>query len=722
MKIDEYRSLVHEDITIACNVNLGNEAEEFLTYVTGLLIKGEEFDDFVECHCDGMTRRGGHYGIDGYSIDEADGSCCLFIVDYHGPDDEDAIRSEDVKDAFKKIRFFVEGSIKYELFREISNRAAMEFSRDLFFDNEKITKYRFYLLTDAFNRQRSKTIKDETINGRIVELNVWDIERLYDLVSSQTQKEVVEIDLSDFGIDGIPCVKAVDHVNVVADIDVSPVDKDEDKNSLPENIITYSSYLAVVPGEVLNRLYLDYGSKLLEGNVRSFLSAKRKVNKGIQTTIKNYPEMFFAYNNGIAATATEVETMMTINGPVITYIRGLQIVNGGQTTASIANTLLTAKKSDKVDLSKVAVPMKLSVLEHSMAEKIIPKISEYSNSQNPVDASDFFSNHPFHIRMEEYSRKTPIPAKGGNQFQQYWFYERARGQYNQGKMKFGSKSAELKKYTNRYPEDMVITMLDLARYMELYGCRPDIVSKGKQKLLQHFAAEIKTSWEKGDTQYNEFYFRRVAALAILYKRTDEIIRKSEWYKENRSYKANVIAYTISIIFNHIRKKYKKYELDFRRIWNDQDIYEELTDQITILQNEVHNFITGPRSTENVTEWCKKELCWTRAQEQAWTINNAFLATLVSKEDVEEERKEGKQKQKLANEVNALNEIYARGPQYWNKVLEWGTARRMLSEKEVSILKLSVNMFTTGRIISDKQAQIVITARKRLVENGMPMQF
>lgn len=722
MKIDDYRSLVHEDIAVACGVNTSSEAEEFLSYATSLLIKGEEFDDFIECHCDGTTRRGGHYGIDGYSIDEADGSCCLFIVDYHGPDAEDAIRSEDVKDAFRRIRFFVEGSIKYELFREIPVRSAMEFSRDLFFDNEKITKYRFYLLTDAFNRQRSKTIKDETINGRIVELNVWDIERLYDLVSSQTQKEIVEIDLADFGIEGIPCVKAVDHVNVVADIDISPVAREGNDGGLPDNIITYSSYLAVVPGEVLNRLYLDYGAKLLEGNVRSFLSAKRKVNKGIQTTIKNYPEMFFAYNNGIAATATEIKTAMTTNGPIITYIKGLQIVNGGQTTASIANTLLTAKKSDKVDLSKVAVPMKLSVLEHSMAERIIPKISEYSNSQNPVDASDFFSNHPFHIRMEEYSRKTPIPAKGGNQFQQYWFYERARGQYNQGKMKFGSRSAELKKYTSRYPEDMVITMLDLARYMELFECRPDIVSKGKQKLLQHFAAEIKSSWEKGDTQYNEFYFKRVVAIALLYKRTDEIIRKSEWYKENRSYKANVIAYTISIIFNHIRKKYKKYELDFRRIWNEQEIYEELADQITVLQNEVHNFIIGPRSTENVTEWCKKELCWTRAQEQSWTISNAFLATLVNKEDVEEERKEGKQKQKLANEVNALNEICARGPQYWNKVLEWGRPRKMLSEKEVSILRLSVNMFTTGRIISDKQAQVVISARKRLIENGMPMQF
>lgn len=722
MKIDDYRKIVHEDIAIACDVNSSKEPEEFLAYTTGLLINGEEFDDFIEGHCEGVTRRNGYYAIDGYSIDETDGSCCIFIVDYHGHDTDEAIRADDVNSAFKKIRFFVEESIRTELFKEIKNRSAMEFSRDLFYDNEKITKYRFYLLTDAFNRQRAKTIKDETINGRIVELNVWDIERLYDLVCSQTQKEIVEISFADFGIDGIPCVKAVEHVDVVADIDVSPIAKEDGEETTPENIITYSSYLAVVPGEVLNQLYLDYGSKLLEGNVRSFLSAKRKVNKGIQNTIKNYPEMFFAYNNGIAATATEIEVRYTRTGPVITYIKGLQIVNGGQTTASIANTLLTAKKGDNVDLSKVAVPMKLSVLEHSMAERIIPKISEYSNSQNPVDASDFFSNHPFHIRMEEYSRKTPIPAKGGNQFQQYWFYERARGQYNQGKMKIINKAAELKKYTDRYPESMVITMLDLARYMELYGCRPDIVSKGKQKLLQRFAEEIKASWEKGDTQYNEFYFKRVVALAIIYKRTDEIIKQSEWYRENRSYKANVIAYTMSIIFNYIRKKHKGFEIDFKRIWNEQAVYEELDEQLAVLQNEVHNFITGPRPTENVTEWCKKELCWTNAQEQVWTINNAFIATLVSKDEVEAEKKENRQTQKLVNEVNALNEIFARGAQYWKAVLDWGLSRRLLSEKEISILRLTVNMFVTGRVISDKQAQVVMGARKRMIDNGMPMQF
>ena len=156
MKIDDYRNLVHEDMAIASEIGSANVTEEFLAYATGLLINGEEFDDFIECHCSGKTRRGGYFGIDGYSIDENDGSCCIFIVDYHGPCNEDTIRAEDISSAFRKIRFFVEESIKNELFRDIQNRSAMEFSRDLYYDNEKITRYRFYLLTDAYNKQRAQ--------------------------------------------------------------------------------------------------------------------------------------------------------------------------------------------------------------------------------------------------------------------------------------------------------------------------------------------------------------------------------------------------------------------------------------------------------------------------------------------------------------------------------------------------------------------------------------
>ena len=725
MNVEEFRRLVLEDIELAANASGDTKEEEFLLYATGLLMNGEEFDDFIECRFEGVTRRNGNMRIDGYSMDETDGSCSVFITDYHGTDEDNSVKADNINNSFKRVRLFVEEAVKHELYLEIrGNSQAIEFARDLYYDSEIITKYKFYLLTDAFNRQRAKTIKDAKIGDKTVELNVWDISRLYDLVCSSTQKESVEIKLSEFGYTGIPCVKAVEYKDVVADIEVKPVfdDEPQDDNKRPENIVSYTSYLAVVPGQILNDLYLEYGSKLLEGNVRSFLSVRGKVNKGIQATIKNYPEMFFAYNNGLAATATEISTAMTPEGMVITRIKDLQIVNGGQTTASIANTVLTAKKNEKVDLSRLFVPMKISVLDHDEAERIIPKISEYSNSQNKVDASDFFSNHPFHIRMEDYSRKTAIPSVRGNQYQQYWFYERTRGQYNQGKMKFGARSAQLKQYSARYPEKQVITMLDLARYMELYECAPDVVSKGKQKTLQVFADNIKKEWQKSNTKFNVSYYKRIVAIAILYKKTDEIIKQTEWYKNKKSYKANVIAYTLSLIFYHIRTQRKGMELDFNRIWNMQDIYEELEDQLLVLTKEVYEYITGPRDTENVTEWCKKESCWTRAKSRGWTFNDQFIYTLVSKSETASEEKEERATRKLENEIDSLKEIMARGSEYWTIVLDWGRSRKLLTSKEESILRIIVNMNYTGRIPTDKQAKVAVQARERLIKEGMPLKF
>ncbi len=724
MNVDEYRSIVHEDIKLAVKTEGTSEEDEFLRYAVDILTKGEEFDDFTECRYEGVTRRKGNMRIDGYAKDDADGSCCVFITDYHGPDAEESVKSEEINASFKKIRFFIEEAVKTELYAEMhGNSASIDFARDLFYDSESITKFRFYLLTDAYNKQRARTIKDDTIGDKTVELNVWDIARLYELVCSRAQKESIEICLSDFGVKGIPCVKAVEYEDVTADIEApAKVDEDADEDEKPYNVVTYSSYLAVVPGRILNDLYLEYGSKLLEGNVRSFLSVRGKVNKSIQSTIKNYPEMFFAYNNGIAATATELDTEMTEDGPVITRIKDLQIVNGGQTTASIANTLLTARKNEVVDISNLFVPMKISVLEHSMAERIIPKISEYSNSQNKVDASDFFSNHPFHIRMEGFSRKTPIPSVSGYQGLQYWFYERTRGQYNQGKMKFAAKSSQLKQYSEKYPENQVITMLDLARYMELYECAPDVVSRGKQKTLQVFAEQIKKEWDKSDVRFNEYYYKRMVAIAIMYRKTDEIIKQTDWYKEKKSYKANVIAYTLALIFHYIRTRKKGYELDFMRIWNTQDIYEELEDQIRVLCREVYDFITGPRATENVTEWCKKDLCWSNAKDKPWSINDPFVYSLVSREDIVDTITETVATQKVKNEVDDLNEIFNRGQGYWKQVLAWGSERGLLSEKERSILQLVVNMFTTYRTPSEKQLKVVAEAKKRLIREGMPLEF
>ena len=674
MDVQEYRDILHKDIAIAAEANISNAADEFLTYVTDILSAGEEFDDFIVCEYEGYSRRNALMRIDGYSMDEMDGSCSVFIVDYRGPYEDNAIRAEQINTLFKRIRYFVDEATKRELYQEIEESTeAFEFARTLYYDQNQISKFKFYLLTDAFNRQRAKNMKDEAVAGKTVELHVWDINRIFGVVDSATQKESIDIVLSDLGFEGIPCVKAVEYHDVTADIEVAPkydedindtVDNEEEK---PENIITYSSYLAVVPGTVLNTLYLEFGSRLLEGNVRSFLSVRGKVNKSIQNTIKNYPEMFFAYNNGIAATATEVDTVRTSEGMKITRIKDLQIVNGGQTTASIANTLLSLRKGETADISRLFVPMKLSVLDHAMSERIIPKISEYSNSQNKVDASDFFSNHPFHIRMEDYSRRTPAPAVHGNQYQQYWFYERTRGQYNQGKMKFKPKNMarQLRQYETKYPESQVIKLVDLAKYMEIYFSNPDVVSKGKQAIVKAFSEEVKKQWAKSDVDFNPYYYKRVVALAIIFKATDDIIRQTEWYKAKRSYKANIIAYTMSIIFYEIRNSYKGYELDFIRIWNKQEIYPELAEQISILCTEVYEFIIrDDRLRENVTEWCKKEECWKRAKTEKWTILSPFVKTLISSTQAASENKEAKETRKVNNEVDSLKYIMGMGSAYW----------------------------------------------------------
>ena len=112
----------------------------------------------------------------------------------------------------------------------------------------------------------------------------------------------------------------------------------------------------------------------------------------------------------------------------------------------------------------------------------------------------------------------------------------------------------------------------------------------------------------------------------------------------------------------------------------------------------------------------------RAKSRPWTINDQFLYTLVSKDEATTEDKDERTNRKLENEIDSLKDIIARGSDYWTKVLSWGNQRRLLSEKEASIIKMIINMNYTGRIPTDKQAKVVSNARNRLIKEGMPLQF
>ena len=203
-----------------------------------------------------------------------------------------------------------------------------------------------------------------------------------------------------------------------------------------------------------------------------FFSFGAKSIKGIRNTIQNEPEMFFAYNNGLTTTAESVETDTARER--IRSVTNFQIVNGGQTTASI----FTATKKDKAALSKVYVQVKLTVIPPERAEVVVPRISEYANTQNKVSAADFFSNHPFHLRIEELSRRIWAPSPVGGLRETHWFYERARGQYANAQANLTP--AKLREFLAKNPRPQMFTKTDLAKFEYSMSMRPHIVSSPAQ--------------------------------------------------------------------------------------------------------------------------------------------------------------------------------------------------------------------------------------------------
>jgi hypothetical protein len=191
----------------------------------------------------------------------------------------------------------------------------------------------------------------------------------------------------------------------------------------------YDCYLAIVPGKILAKLYKEYSNELLESNVRAFLGQAGKFNNGIKDTIRTKPQMFLPYNNGITATAESVETKIMDNQLVIIKLNDFQIVNGGQTTASLYHT---QKKFKDADLSKIFVQMKLTVIKDKEKKNIeIPNISRFANSQNKVSELDLSSNNPYFIQIENLSRKKYVVNPENKNQSLLWYFERANSQYRE---------------------------------------------------------------------------------------------------------------------------------------------------------------------------------------------------------------------------------------------------------------------------------------------------
>lgn len=351
----------------------------------------------------------------------------------------------------------------------------------------------------------------------------------------------------------------------------------------------------MIPGVQLAAIYDKWGARLLEANVRSFLQARGKVNRGIRDTIRDEPHMFFSYNNGLSATADAIEVERTDHGLRLTRTINLQIVNGGQTTAS----LHAARKAFAKQLEQVHVQMKLTIVPRKQAEDVVPRISEYANSQNKVNAADFFSNHPFHIRVEELSRK--VLARGNEGYRDTkWFYERARGQYADER---GRRTpAERKKFDAEFPRSQFLTKTDLAKVENTWECLPHVVSLGAQKNFVKFASLVAKRWGAEGVSFDELWFKCMIAKAIIFRKTEKLVSSAEWYEGG--YRANIVTYAIAKLVNDVKKRDMVVDLD--AVWRHQGVPDELQSALVAAAIDAQDVITHPPyPIKNASEWAKK---------------------------------------------------------------------------------------------------------------------
>lgn len=680
---EEFFHDFRQDLLAGAEANGSFLLAEFMDVVSRELTETGFTEGFEFAHY--RAQRG--MRVDGYWFND-EGGLDLFVADFDSRTELASLTRTDVDAAFKRVANFFDASLRKNLAADLEiTSPEYGLARQIADRKSLIRHLNLILVSERTLSDRIQALPDTEIAGIATSFHIWDISRLHRQRSSRSHKEALDLDFEAMFGTGISCLPA--HLGTDA----------------------YQSYLVVMPGPILSTIYEKFGARLLEQNVRTFLQARAKVNQGIRTTIMTEPGMFFAYNNGITATAQGVETKRTEDGLQITRITDLQIVNGGQTTASLFHT----RRKDKADLAQIFVQMKLSVIDSEESEKVVPRISEYANTQNRVQAADFFSNHAYHIRMEEFSRRIWAPAGKGAQRETKWFYERARGQYADAQAKLTP--AEQKRFKAESPKPQMMTKTDLAKFENVWDEHPRYVNLGAEKNFARYAARIGKEWDKSSDGFNEAYFKRAVARGIIFRATERIVSAQPWY--NNGYRANIVAYTLAVLSELTRRQEKS--LDFLRTWNAQAISPVLESTIAAVASRVNEDLLRPmQGISNTSEWAKREACWTRMLEHigefADLLPEEFDGECLSRDDHLSERRAARNTQKVDNGIEAQAKVFAIPAAKWIVIHDALATKRLLTPKETGILKIAMQI--PVRIPSDKQCAILIDTIEKARAEGI----
>ena len=670
--LNEFYNVFLEEILCAADTETsGWTTEDFLTNVMlEYLEEAGEVSNPIIC-----PFRGYGLQMNAYAISEDYESIDIFVSIYSASETPRSVSQTDVEAAIRRAMALYQRATKdlYTSFQKDND--TYEFAIGVYQHRSSIKNVRICALTNGLVKPIA--LKSIAIGDATISFALWDLDRLYRCATSGKMRETIEIDFEEKFHTTIPCIE----------------------NNASEK---YSVYLAIINGELLAALYDEYRDRLLEKNVRSFLQVKGGVNKGIRDTLRDEPEMFLAYNNGISVTAESVEIVRDENGkPSIKRIRDMQIVNGGQTTASIFN----AHNDKKIgaDLSRVYVQMKLSVIQSAEdMNQIVPRISTFANTQNKIQVADFSANDPFHRKIEDLSRTIWAPAQGGMK-PKNWFYERARGQYAD-MLTRESTTKRKKEYKETHP---LFTKTDLAKYENTWDQLPFFVSEGAQKNFRRFMLRLE---ERKGFIPDEAYYQDLIAKAILFRQTEKLVQKQQY----GGYRANIVTYTLAFLSFKTAQR-----IDLGRIWKEQCLSEALESEIIEVSRFVQQMIVNPPGGANVSEWCKKEKCWQSIRDYEYTVSSALEKELLSVDRPSApERKPTQGINAVTEEEQALIDQVATIPaETWFALSRWAKETKNFQPWQRSLLFSVGSLVGRGQKPSVKQATHAIKAYKEAKTKG-----
>ncbi|MDC9721775.1 MAG: AIPR family protein [Urechidicola sp.] len=609
----------------------------------------------------------------GFDYDDERKILSLLVHQFFQTDEIETLTKQHIDTKFKRLESFYTKSTKglHSKMEETSEAYDMAYQIYQWHEDKKIEKIKLIVFTDGKATRTLLGLPNKRLDGIEIEFRVIDISYLHKIYLSEAASGVFEVNTN------LPYLQ---------------VNSDSDE---------YQSYLSCISGDELAKIYDEFGQKLFEQNVRTFLQFRGNVNKGLRNTIEGNPTMFFAYNNGITATATNVE----IEGNKIKKIHNLQIVNGGQTTSAI----YAAVKNFKQDVSRVSVQMKLSVVKnYEKQNDFVSKVSEYANTQNKINKSDFFSNNPFHKDFKNHSKRILAPTSDGSQLRTYWFYERVRGEYLNEQAYLTP--AKKRQFQLEHPKLQVLDKTFLSKSENTWLQKPNIVSKGAQYSFREFADTVTSNLEKDELAITEKYFKDAICRAILFRNTEKMVSKSNWY--DGGFRAQTVTYSIAYLAYYISQKEKF--LDFGKIWEIQNLPEVLELSLKVITQKVYQALTHPpEGHANISQYCKKDFCWEGLKKM--NVDISLEGLLIDKEEEKYSNKIAKKEKKLDMGIEIQTFILKLEQEKRDRLLEYYQKDDKTSPMKLDILK----KYCYGNLLlpSEKQSKVLYELYNKATEEG-----